>query len=450
MPDEVKFVVGGPVQAADGLYLKRPADDELFTACQNGELPYVLASRQIGKSSLMYETGKRLRKDGKKVVVIDLNELGHPENAGSWYFSLLRMLARSLNLEVELKTWWQEEELSTLSQRFSQFLREIVLIQVAEPIVIFIDEIDVTLGLDFTDDFFAIIRAIYQGRAQHPEYKQLTFVLLGVATPNQLIADTVRTPFNIGQRIVLDDFAREKYIKFQQALEAKHPGYGRRYFDQIYYWTNGHPYLTQKLTEAVFKSPAGHQANLVDEWMTKLFEEVGPSSDPNLQFVQSRVIEDPYAREMLEIYKQLLNPHTPVHDEETSAAISSLKLYGLVVARQGMLQIRNELYKRVFNQMWVVTKLEKTQHKLATELQKELAQVKSKLDKTQQQLNRQKTSDEFATELQKELAELAQVKSKLAKTQQQLNRRKTFDKIAIPIALIAFVLGYLGWYFIFL
>ncbi len=439
MPDEVKFVVGGPVQAADGLYLKRPADDELFTACQNGELSYVLASRQIGKSSLMYETGKRLRKDGKKVVVIDLNEIGHPENADSWYFSLLRMLVRSLNLELELKTWWKEEKLSTLPHRFSQFLREIVLSQVAEPIIIFIDEIDVTLGLDFTDDFFAAIRAIYQGRVQHPEYKRLTFVLLGVATPNQLIADTVRTPFNIGQRIVLNDFAKEKYSKFQEALEAKHPRYGRKYFDRIYHWTCGHPYLTQKLTEAVFKSSTGQQTNLVDEWVTKLFEEVGTSSDPNLQFVQSRVMDDLYAKEMLATYKQLLDSHTPVYDEETSAAISSLKLYGIVVARQGMLQIRNELYKKVFNKMWVVTKLEETQHKLATELQKELAQIKSKLAKTQQQ-------HKLATELQQELA---QVKSKLAKTQQQLNRRKTFDKIAFPIAIIALLFGYLGWYFIF-
>jgi hypothetical protein len=58
----------------------------------------------------------------------------------------------------------------------------------SENIVIFIDEIDSVLGLNFPiDDFFAAIRACYNKRAQNPEYKRLTFVLLGVATPTELI-----------------------------------------------------------------------------------------------------------------------------------------------------------------------------------------------------------------------------------------------------------------------
>jgi hypothetical protein len=33
--------------------------------------------------------------------------------------------------------------------------------------------------------------------ATDPEYERLTFVLLGVASPDELIADKQRTPFNI-------------------------------------------------------------------------------------------------------------------------------------------------------------------------------------------------------------------------------------------------------------
>ena len=66
--------------------------------------------------------------------------------------------------------------------------------------MIFVDEIDTTLRLDFTDDFFAAIRFLYQHRAADPALERLSFVLIGVATPGDLIKDAARTPFNIGHR----------------------------------------------------------------------------------------------------------------------------------------------------------------------------------------------------------------------------------------------------------
>lgn len=54
---------------------------------------------------------------------------------------------------------------------------------IAGPVVIFIDEIDTTLKLDFTDDFYAAIRYLYNARAEIPAFRRLSFVLIGVATP---------------------------------------------------------------------------------------------------------------------------------------------------------------------------------------------------------------------------------------------------------------------------
>ena len=72
--------------------------------------------------------------------------------------------------------------------------------------MVFVDEIDTTLRLDFTDDFFAAIRFLYQNRAADPALQRLSFVLIGVATPGDLIKDAARTPFNIGHGIELTDF----------------------------------------------------------------------------------------------------------------------------------------------------------------------------------------------------------------------------------------------------
>src|SRR5207247_9407356 len=74
-------------------------------------------------------------------------------------------------------------------------------------LVIAIDEIDAVRSLPFsTDEFFAALRDCYNRRSQDPEFARLTFCLLGVATPSDLIHDTRTTPFNIGKRIELTDF----------------------------------------------------------------------------------------------------------------------------------------------------------------------------------------------------------------------------------------------------
>src|SRR5207249_2376058 len=92
-------------------------------------------------------------------------------------------------------------------QRWMTSVREVVLRERAGRVVIFVDEIDAVRNLPFsTDEFFAGIRACYNRRSEDPEFHRLTFCLLGVASPSDLIQDTRTTPFNIGHRIELTDF----------------------------------------------------------------------------------------------------------------------------------------------------------------------------------------------------------------------------------------------------
>ncbi|MHC5722130.1 MAG: AAA-like domain-containing protein, partial [Nostoc sp.] len=83
----------------------------------------------------------------------------------------------------------------------------VLLKTITEKIVIFIDEIDSVLSLSFNlDDFFAVIRDCYNRRASDSDYNRLTFALIGVSTPSDLIQDKRRTPFNIGRAIDLTGF----------------------------------------------------------------------------------------------------------------------------------------------------------------------------------------------------------------------------------------------------
>src|SRR5205807_8109723 len=86
-------------------------------------------------------------------------------------------------------------------------------------LVIFVDEIDVVRSLPFSaDEFFAAIRECYNRRSQNPAFERLTFCLLGVATPSDLIQDVRMTPFNIGARIELTDFSAAEAAPLRAGL----------------------------------------------------------------------------------------------------------------------------------------------------------------------------------------------------------------------------------------
>jgi transcriptional regulator with GAF, ATPase, and Fis domain len=98
-------------------------------------------------------------------------------------------------LEDELEEFWEQNEKLSPMQRFFAALRRLVLERFPEPLVVFLDELDMLRSLPFrTDEFLAAIREGYNQRSFDPVYQRLTFCMLGVATPSELIEDSKMTP----------------------------------------------------------------------------------------------------------------------------------------------------------------------------------------------------------------------------------------------------------------
>ncbi len=347
----LRLQVGGTLIPGKHLYIERPADQELFDLLRQGEYCNILTSRQMGKSSLMARTYKRLAAEGHHVVIADMGLIGSLVSSDQWYRGLLETMVRRLGLPVDVEEWWQAAREATPELRLLRFFREEVAAKVPgdKPIILFVDEIDGTLDLPFSDDFFLAMRAMYNQRALTPEYERIVFCPVGVASPNELIKDKRKTPYNIGKLIELRDFDPERGDDLSPL--SRYVG-GDDALREILRFTGGHPYLTTLICEKFVRErrrSADDVGPLIHQQFTSLEEAL---RDPHFNYIREFIrqrAEDPMVT--LKLYRQILG-NEPVKDQVTPAHMA-LKLAGLVKrGPRGTLVVRNEIYRRLFTEDW--------------------------------------------------------------------------------------------------
>ena len=178
----------------------------------------------------------------------------------------------------------------------------------------------------------------------------------GVATPSDLISNVQTTPFNIGRSIQLLGFREHEAQPLLNGLVQKVSN-PQTLLKAVLAWTNGQPFLTQKLCQLIRQTSSSIPMNQEASWIEKLVQDnviknwESQDEPEHLRTIRDRLLKSQRATELLKIYQQILQKEAVAVTD--SSEEKELLLTGLVVKEDGFLQVSNHIYQSIFNIQWL-------------------------------------------------------------------------------------------------
>lgn len=182
-------------------------------------------------------------------------------------------------------------------------------------------------------------------------------MLLGVATPSQLIQDKNRTPFNVGQGIQLSGFRIHEAQPLLRGLVDRLNS-PQVVLNEVLAWTGGQPFLTQKICKLICDATEPIPTNDELKWVQNLVKNQiidnweAQDEPEHLKTIRDRLLSQPdKIIPVLQQYQQILQQREVLDNNRPEH--TELLLSGLVVKREGRLTVANYIYATIFNQDWI-------------------------------------------------------------------------------------------------
>lgn len=322
------------------MYIERNADRQLQRIIENmGRPGYVLVARQMGKTNLLLNAKRNNSGSNNTFAYLDVSN----------QFPDLRSFFRNIvDTIIETSSGAFDSILDNIAEKritstkFPHKEHESELLEILRStsgkLTICLDEIDALTKSSYSDQVFSFIRSVYfSGRSNFAEFNRITYILSGVAEPADIIKNKDISPFNIGEKIYLDDFSQEEA---SQLIKKSSLPDNSNIHSRVFWWANGHPRITwdigSELEDLVAKGEE-ISIELVDAAVSKLyFSEV---DNPPIDHIKR------LAAENQEIRDALISIHYDRSESLSESVRTKLYLAGVTkgAPRQGPVEFKNKI-----------------------------------------------------------------------------------------------------------
>jgi len=306
--------VGGGMDPDSPFYIPRNADAELRNLLErHHSIVLVRGGRQIGKTSLLAQGLKLARERKWRSVRTDFQKFSGASlnDAAGFYRQLAASLVHQLRFAYDFTTLW--DSASDPGQNFEYFLRDLLQAD-PTPLVWFMDEADKVFTAAFSTDFFGLVRSWHNDRAAEPggPLQRLTIVIAYATEAHLFISDLNQSPFNVGERVSLDDFTVEQVLRLNDLYGG--PIGTRADIERLHGLLAGQPYLTRTALDALAREKAGFDTLMRDatredgafaDHLKRVLASVSAQAD-STQYVQDLITGTLSTGSMPEAYYRLL------------------------------------------------------------------------------------------------------------------------------------------------
>ena len=331
------------------LYIQRDADRQVKNIIDDmGRPGYVLVSRQMGKTNLLLNAKRNLQTELDAFVYIDLSNIF--DSAKDCFENIIN-IAIETNPEKFSKiseTIYERRKIlkdTSPHRQHNNELRNLLQSLNGGKLVIILDEIDALTKTSYSDQIFSQIRSCYfAGRVNYEEFFNLTYLLSGVVEPSEIIKDQKISPFNIGQKIFLNDFSKEEFEEFiiKSELVLSNDVKGR-----IFYWTDGNPRTTWDLCSEL--ENLNHETALseedVDKVVSKLY--LTTFNKPPIDNIREIVKKE------RDIRNAIIEIEFGKANEISDEVKNKLYLAGIINYSEHSVVIKNEIIRRSLSYEWL-------------------------------------------------------------------------------------------------
>jgi hypothetical protein len=239
--------VGGAVPLDSGFYIVRPTDEKFRAAiARHDSIVLVKGARQVGKTSLLARGLEHARRSGARVVLTDLQNIsaGSLESVEKLLLTFADCFADQLELDMAPSEIWKPSRGAVTN--FEQYLRREVLLKVMAPVVWGMDEVDRLFTCAFGSEVFGLFRSWHNKRALDPAgpWQRLTLAIAYATEAHLFITDLNQSPFNVGTRLLLEDFTFEQVEELNERYCS--PIKGKAELARYFRLLSGHPYLVRQ------------------------------------------------------------------------------------------------------------------------------------------------------------------------------------------------------------